>query len=570
MTITIAADSCMTTRTIQTKRSYLKVHVAMLIEALSLNPPTISFKSRHQWTLFLSPPFRFKSMADTFLLIADISLVLFALIVLRLISRSKRIPTLPPGPKGYPLIGNALDMPVEREWLTFAKWGDVWGDICSVMVIGQPIIILNSRRTVHEMLEKKSTIYSDRPVLQMGGELVGWKNTLVLLPYGDRFRRYRRLFHSLVGSHAIIKTFVPVEEQETRRFLRRVLAKPEDLQTHIRKTAGAIILRISHGYEVKENNDPFVELADKATEQFSLATAPGGFLVDFVPALRFVPSWLPGAGFQKKAASWASTLSEMVEQPHNFVKQQIAAGTAASSFSSTLLESKRLSDEEEFDLKWSAASLYAGAADTTVSAIYSFFLAMTLYPEVAKKAQEEIDSVVGSDRLPTYADREFLPYVDALIKEIFRWNTVVPTAVPHRATQDDIQDGYFIPKGSLVIPNIWKLAHDPKVYNDPFAFKPERFIATGVRPAEPDPRQVCFGFGRRICPGMHLADVSVFVSCALSLAVFDITKYVENGVVVEPVHDFTTGTISHPKPFKCSIKPRSEKAVSLIQAEEPK
>ncbi|KAF8639642.1 hypothetical protein AX17_000907 [Amanita inopinata Kibby_2008] len=509
-------------------------------------------------------------MLNSFMLILDISLATLALFTLKLLIHSRRIPPLPPGPKGLPLIGNALDMPFEREWLTFAKWGDIWGDVCSVTVLGQPIVILNSRKAVCDMLDKKSAIYSDRPTLQMGGELVGWKNTLVLLPYGDRFRRYRRLFHSLVGSHATIKKFLHIEELETRRFLRRVLAKPEDLSTHIRKTAGAIILRISHGYEVKENNDPFIELADKATEQFSLATVPGGFLVDFLPALRYVPSWLPGAGFQKKAATWASTLSEMVEQPHNFVKQQMAAGTAAMSFSSTLLESKRLSVEEEFDLKWSAASLYAGASDTTVSAIYSFFLAMTLYPEVAKKAQEEIDSVVGHDRLPTYADREFLPYVDALVKEVFRWNTVVPMAVPHRAMQDDIHDGYFIPKGSLVIPNIWKLTHDPKVYAYPFEFRPERYIATETKPAEPDPRQICFGFGRRSCPGMHLADASVFISCALSLAVFDITKCVENGVIVEPVHDNTTGTISHPKPFKCYIKPRSEKAVSLIQAEELK
>ncbi|PFH52584.1 hypothetical protein AMATHDRAFT_74066 [Amanita thiersii Skay4041] len=509
------------------------------------------------------------------IIILDLSLLVFALSIFKSLFQRKPVPSLPPGPRGLPLIGNVLDMPLEKEWLTFAKWGDIWGDICSVTVLGQPIIILNSRKAAYEMLDKKSVIYSDRPTLQMGGELVGWKNTLVLLPYGDRFRRYRRLFHSLVGSHATIKKFIPVEELETRRFLRRVLAKPEDLASHIRKTAGAIILRISHGYEVKENNDPFIELADRATEQFSLATAPGRFLVDFMPTLRYVPSWLPGAGFQKKAAAWSATLSNMVEQPHNFVKQQLAAGTAAISFSSAFLESKRLSSEEEFDLKWSAASLYAGAADTTVSAIYSFFLAMTLYPEVAKKAQEEIDSVVGGDRLPTYADRDSLPYVDALIKEVFRWNTVVPTAVPHRAMQDDVHDGYYIPKGSLIIPNIWKLMHDPKVYADPFTFRPERFLAMKDRLAEPDPRQICFGFGRRpsfltIREGMHLADASAFLSCALSLAVFDISKYVENNVVIEPVHDNTTGTISHPKPFKCCIKPRSGKAVSLIQGEETK
>lgn len=85
------------------------------------------------------------------------------------------------------------------------------------------------------MLDKKSAIYSDRPTLQMGGELVGWKNTLVLLPYGDRFRRSRRLFHKLIGSQAAMARFFPQEELETRRFLRRVLTKPDDLAVHIRK-----------------------------------------------------------------------------------------------------------------------------------------------------------------------------------------------------------------------------------------------------------------------------------------------------------------------------------------------
>ncbi|KAF8803765.1 cytochrome P450 [Phlegmacium glaucopus] len=497
----------------------------------------------------------------------NVFLVFVALCILKAVFRSFRRTPLPPGPKGLPLVGNLLDMPVEREWLTFARWGEVWGDICSVTVLGQPIIIINSAKVANDMLDKKSVIYSDRPVLQMAGELVGWKHTLVLLPYGPRFRRYRRLFHSLIGSQAVVKRFFPGEELEARRFLRRVLTKPDDLAVHVRKTAGAVILRISHGYEVKEDNDPFVGLADQATEQFSLATAPGGFLVDLIPALRHIPLWFPGASFRRTANEWGMTLLQMVNQPYDFVKQQVASGTAEVSFASTLLECKPLNAEEEFDLKWSAASLYSGASDTTVSAIYSFFLALALHPEVVRKAQAEIDAVVGNDRLPTFMDRPYLPYINALTMEVFRWNSVVPTAVPHRVMQDDIHEGYLIPKGSLVIPNIWKFTHDPRTYAKPFEFNPERFIATKDHKPERDPRELCFGFDY---PGIHLADASVFISCAMSLAVFDITKVVENGVTIEPVHESTTGTISHPKPFKCSIKPRSEKAISLIEAEEVK
>jgi hypothetical protein len=183
-----------------------------------------------------------------------IFLVLVALsILLKALFRSIRRISLPPGPKGLPLVGNILDMPVEREWLTFARWGEVWGslsfqstspislntfilgDICSITVLGQPIIIINSAKVACDMLDKKSAIYSDRPILQMAGELVGWKHTLVLLPYGDRFRRYRRLFHRLIGSQAVVKRFFPSEELEARRFLRRVFMKPNDLAAHVRK-----------------------------------------------------------------------------------------------------------------------------------------------------------------------------------------------------------------------------------------------------------------------------------------------------------------------------------------------
>ncbi|OJA19807.1 hypothetical protein AZE42_12300, partial [Rhizopogon vesiculosus] len=179
-------------------------------------------------------------------------------------------------------------------------------------------------------------------------------------------------------------------------------------------------------------------------------------------------------------------------------------GIALKSFSSSLLEGRILSAEEDHLSKWVAATLYGGGADTTVSSIYAFFLAMTLSPDVQKKAQAEIDAVVGPDRLPSFADRDSLPYVEALTKEVLRWNAVVPTGVPHRVTEDDIHDGYYIPKGSLIIPNIWFMLNDPRTYFNPSEFNPERFLANDGKGPEVEPRTICFGFGRRICPGTHV------------------------------------------------------------------
>ncbi|KAG1784606.1 cytochrome P450 [Suillus plorans] len=481
----------------------------------------------------------------------------------------------PPGPRGWPLIGNILDMPHIKPWLTFSAWGQKYGDITHISVLGRHIIVLNSVKTAMEMMDRKSIVYSDRPILPMSGELVGWKDSLFFLSYGDRLRQQRKNLHRVIGSRAAVGVYNEVGEVETRRFLQRVVVKPDRLQEHVRHTVGAVILRISHGYEVKENNDPFVDLANRVTAHGSQATAPGAFMVDILPFLVKVPAWFPGAGFKRIAREWHETLEEMVSAPHKFVKDQMVAGIAPVSFTSNLLEGGDLSAEEEHVVKWSAFSINAGGTDTTVSAIYSLFLAMTLFPDVQKKAQAEIDAVVGPDRLPSFADRDSLPYTEALVKEVLRWNVVLSTGFPHCVAEDDIHNGYYIPKGSLVLPNIWFMLNDPQTYTNPSQFNPERFLAKDGNEPEMDPRTVCFGFGRRICPGissshqltnsLHLADASIWITTAMSLAVFDISKVVENGVEIIPEVEPLPGTASHPKPFKCSIKPRSATALELVE-----
>ncbi|KAK0209261.1 cytochrome P450 [Desarmillaria ectypa] len=457
----------------------------------------------------------------------NISIALFGLIFAwNLFRRTLRSSTasLPPGTQGTP-----IDRKPSRHALSERMCWDsnpeqvLECDITSVSILGQRIVVINSAQIAMTMLDKKSSIYSDRPLVAMGGEL-------------------------LFGNNATIKRFLSMVELETHRFLKRISDKPEELSAHIRKTAGAIILKISHGYMVQEENDPFVELAEMSMDQFSLSTAPGGFLVNIIPILRHVPGWLPGARFKRTAREWASTLNDFMERPHNYVKQEMAAGNTRLSLTSSELEGG-VSTEEEFDVKWLAGSLYA---------------AILLYPEVQAKAQAEIDAVIGDDRLPRFDDRERLPYVNALVLEVTRWHTVGPTGIPHCVIEDDVQFGYFIPKGSVVLANIWKMLHDPTVYNEPFRFNPDRFIRTESKEPELEPYKMAFGFGHT---GKVLADASLFISCAMVLAVFNISKYSENSVVFEPNTEHTAGTISHPSPFKCTIKARSRKALELIDEE---
>lgn len=192
---------------------------------------------------------------------------------------------------------------------------------------------------------------------------------------------------------------------------------------------------------------------------------------------------------------------------------------------------------------------------------------MTINPDVQQKAQAEIDRVIGPNRLPTIQDRSQLPYIEAIVKEVLRWHPVAPMALPHCSTEDDIVEGYWIPKGSMLFANVWHFTHDPNVYAEPERFNPDRFLATNGHTPEPDPHNFAFGFGRRVCPGRILADNALFLNIAQSLAVFAVSKARDAaGNEIEPAVKFLPGVVSHPAPYVNRIEARSPKHAEMIRA----
>jgi cytochrome P450 len=328
--------------------------------------------------------------------------------------------------------------------------------------------------------------------------------------------------------------------------------------------AGALILRISYGYTAEPHKDDYlVDIAGDAVDKFTQSAVPGAYLVDMLPWLKHVPGFIPGTAFQQRARQWAHELEQVTEQPYAFVKHQMAQGVNEPSFLSKLIEAGDAPGDQAFSNKWAAQSLYSAGSDTSVAALECFFLAMMVFPEVQRRAQEEIDRVIGKDRLPMLADREKLPYIEGVMKETLRWNPVAPMCLPHTSIEDDVYNGYLIPKSSMLFPNIWHFTHDPESYPDPDEFKPQRYL--GAAPA-PDPAQYVFGFGRRVCPARLLAQNSVFLMVAQTLAAFDVAKPVEDGKVVEPSVEFLSGVVSHPAPFKASITPRSAHHGRLVES----
>lgn len=205
---------------------------------------------------------------------------------------------------------------------------------------------------------------------------------------------------------------------------------------------------------------------------------------------------------------------------------------------------------------------------------------MLHHPEVVRKAQEEIDRVIGSDRLPTFADRPHLPYIDAIWKESLRWNVMAPLSIPHATTEDDEFEGYHIPKGSILLPltvyvpgiigrtflltlDCRSFCHDPSVYSEPDKYRPERFL--GDNPERDPDKSGVFGWGRRICPGRGLAQQGGWMLLAKTLASMDILPVKDaNGRDVLPALQGVDGVAGMPNPFRAVFRPRSEKHAEMI------
>ncbi|KAF8897015.1 cytochrome P450 [Mucidula mucida] len=487
-------------------------------------------------------------------------------------SLSRRTRPLPPGPKGLPLVGNLFDFPDVDAWITFKKVGEQFkSDIGYYNVAGQDVIVVNTIDAANELFVKRSSIYSDRPTSFMVVSLVGFTWNFGLHKYGEEWKEHRKMFHKSLEGPILAAAQHPHILDSAKYLLRRIRAKPDRFLDDVRLYAGQIILRITYGIEVQDKTDPFVIQAEKGMHALAVAGRPGAFLVDTWPILRFVPSWVPGAGFKTWAKEAKKSVTAMRDAPLKFLEEAVADGTAKPSVGSKILseleEANADTKENMLVLGNVLATTYAAGSDTTVSALTTAILAMIQNPSVLKKAQADIDRFVGQDRLPDFGDRKALPYLEAIVKEVLRWRLVTPLAAPHRVTQDDEYRGYHIPKGAVIIGNAWAILHDKAVYgNDVETFNPGRFLnADGIlNPTIPHP-SVAFGFGRRVCVGQDLAEDSIWLAIASMFAVFNIAKAVDaQGRVIKPSGEYTSGLLCHPIPFKCSIVPRSCEAEALI------
>ncbi|THH07845.1 hypothetical protein EW145_g3103 [Phellinidium pouzarii] len=364
------------------------------------------------------------------------------------------------------------------------SWVKTFGDVIYINIFGRPVIVLNKVEHAIELMDKQGAAYSDRPRMVYLNEIF----------------------------------------------------------------SASMILTVNYGYEVEPGEDPLVKLFEGSDATIARPGSPGATLVDFFSLLRFVPPFLPGGKFTKLSGQARGALKMMLNKPFDAVIEQRAAGVASHSLLALMLDKYEQNgqvDQSQLKaIKEVSGTMYRAGAGTTSALLRSFVHAMVLNPVVARMGQAEIDCIIGNERLPAFEDKGLLPYIDYILKELLRWKPPIPLGIAHRAIHDGEIAGKHIPKGSLIIPNIGYMMSDERNYEDPGRFFPERFMSdvSGTENTVLDPSSAVFGFGRRICPGRHFAEASLWLAIANMLAVFDILPVLDNdGHEVLPENKFTEG-----------------------------
>ncbi|KAH9975377.1 cytochrome P450 [Lactifluus volemus] len=464
---------------------------------------------------------------------------------------------LPPGPTGFPLIGNVLEMR-SKQWLNFMRWKREFGDIFYLNAAGQPIIVLNTQKVAADLLDRRAGIYSDRPRNIVAAQILCGGLALVFQNYGTLWRKMRKAAHESL-SKSTVESFKAPQLDEAILLTKGLLAQPATWDNHLRRTAASMVMSVTYDTPpIVSERDSKVKAVNDFVARLTRAALPGAHLVEFFPWMMHIPSRF--AKWKRDAEYWYERDSVMFEKMFNGVHQKLVIkGIDSPSLVGALIKG---ADRYGLSLAKILGLQRPCRAETTSGVMAWWMLAMVTYPETQKRAQEELDSVVGRKRIPTFLDSQDLPYIRAMVKEALRWRPVDPLGLPHLSTQDDWYEGMFIPKGSIMMANVWHLNRDPEIYG---ADAP-----TSIRPETKEEGHVTYGFGRRICVGKHVANNSLFIDIAMMLWACTIEPAKdENGQVIPIDVDgcIEDGLSVRPVPFKVDISPRFPEAPTLLAGE---
>ncbi|KAF5367249.1 hypothetical protein D9757_011706 [Collybiopsis confluens] len=473
---------------------------------------------------------------------------------------------LPPGPFAFPILGNLISMPTKEKARQFRDMTSSknYGEITYFHGLGQSILIINSLRAMSEFFVRRSDLSGGRPTLTMCGELVGYDKAIVLKQPGKEFREMRKELSYAIGKGSASKRDRLLRREDLGTYLQNIAKMPNLLWEHSRCVINTYSLAIAYGYRPAKYNDEFITKAERALSEFVDLIQPGSWIVDLFPFLKHVVLRIPFSRYPREIAKYQESQKALSITPWRMVKTQLSEGTAPESVCLSLMQKfpeRVLTAEGESSLSWIVGNIYAGGSDTVRGSLSSGSIKVSIMINRPYQRYAEIDEFTNRmGRCPNTNEKDQFPYLSAMISELYRWAIVAPMGIPHMLVEDMVYNGYIIPKNTTLLVNAWSISQDPSIYPDPTTFHPERFVDKAQ--LELDPREFAFGGGRRICPGINLADTMLFFTLSMVLAVYNISPLPKSKS--PPLWAFTDKFSRHPLPFPCKITLRSAKCQEWI------
>ena len=460
----------------------------------------------------------------------DVGLVLvFVIVFFCSVLVIKRPKNLPPGPLTLPLIGSywfVKQMQKGDNHLLFVEAAKTYGDIFSFRIGSKLFVVLHGHDAIQQAFVKQSSVFSDRPDNPpIRGVWPPLKEGIVFRGHNQKWKILRRFTLQTLRDFGVGKTSIAerihVEIDAASKVFEAAKGKPIEIASVLHNIVGNVIHSIAFGTRF-DHDDPKFEMVRKITN-----TAVSGQVLFNLST--FFPRWIVQL-FARKSHEEMETRKQNFERIKAFIFEQIKNHEDTydenniRDFVDLYIQATRDSKEEIHDVFTEGSmlrvimELFIAGSETTYNTLDWAFLFMAENPELQEKCAKEIVDQVG-DKVIEYADRVKMPFVEAAIHESQRLANIAPTGLQHAAGEDTTLLGYHIPKGTIVVSNLYSSLMDSKHWDQPNKFNPARFIDATGKVCKPD-AQMPFGIGPRICLGEPLARMELFLVFASMLQRF--------------------------------------------------